>query len=129
MGGGCSRPQTQRARQGKANPPKKAVGPHKTSKGNLATTAAKGKSPDPQPLFRTIGFATSRAAPINGELGSKSGRVAIRSNSYWLHEDDDRVDAVINRWKSSEILLLQVNGLLTTTSWGYCFNSSKLCIR
>lgn len=112
MGGGCSRPPTKRAKQGKTNPPKKAVVPSKTSKVNLTTVAAKGQSPDRQPLCRTIGFATSRAEPINGELGSKGSRVPIRSNSYWLHEDDDRVDAVINRWKSSEILLLQVKGCI-----------------
>ena len=75
-------------------------------------TCALPISPDRQPLCRTIGFASSRAAPINGELGSKGSRVPIRSNSYWLHEDDDRVDAVINRWKSSEILLLQVKGCI-----------------
>ena len=125
MGGGCSRQPTKRARQGKTNPPKTAVGPRKTSKVNLATIAAKGKSPDRQPLCLTIVFATSRAAPINGESGSKGGKASIRSNSYWLHEDDDRVDAVINRWKSSEILLLQVKGLSTTTFWGFYFNSSQ----
>ena len=107
MGGGCSRPQTKRAGQGKTNPQKKS-GPRLTPKGNPAAVAAKGKSPDRQPLCRAIGFATARSAPINSDLGSKGCRASIRSNSYWLHEDDDRVDAVINRWKSSEILLLQV---------------------
>jgi hypothetical protein len=107
MGGECSRSPTKRAGQGKTNPQKKAV-PRQTSKGNPAAVAAKGKSPDRQPLCRAIGFATARSSPINSDLGSKGGGASIRSNSYWLHEDDDRVDAVINRWKSSEILLLQV---------------------
>jgi hypothetical protein len=113
MGGGCSRSSSQQAEQGEANPSRKTVGPNNGVTNNVASPASVGKPAASQPLCRVVGFVATRAITASVDAGSKSSSAVLRSNSYWSHQDDDRVDTIINRWKASEVFYLQVNNLFT----------------
>jgi hypothetical protein len=63
----------------------------------------------PRPLSRVVGLTLARVAPPGIDVGSKSSSDILRSNSFWSHEDDDRVDEQIDRWKAAEVLFLKVS--------------------
>lgn len=84
------------------------VSPNKSLEINVAALNGNTKYNTPQSLSRVIGFTVSRAANIGTDAGSRTSSTILRSNSYWLHEDDDRIDTVINNWKDDELLFLQV---------------------
>ena len=110
MGGGCSRSSSQQAEQGEANPSRKTVGPNNGVTNNVVSPASVGKPAASQPLCRVVGFVATRPTASSVDVGSKSSSAVLRSNSYWSHQDDDRVDTIINRWKASEVFYLQVSG-------------------
>lgn len=113
MGGGCSRSSSsQQAEQGEVNPSRKAVGPNNGVTNNVVSPASIGKLAASQPLCRVVGFVATRATTSSVDAGNKSSSAALRSNSYWSHQDDDRVDTIINRWKASEVFYLQVSGFV-----------------
>ena len=112
MGGGCSRSSSQQAEQGETNPSRKTVGPNSSIANHVTSPASNGKPAAPLPLCWLVGFTAMRATPSSVDLASKSSSAVLRSNSYWSHQDDDRVDAVINKWKAPEIFYLQVTVFL-----------------
>jgi hypothetical protein len=85
-----------------------AVSPNKSLEINVAALNGNIKHTTPQSLSRVIGFTVLRTVNTGTDAGSKTSSSILRSNSYWLHEDDDRIDSVINNWKEVELLFLQV---------------------
>lgn len=126
MGGGCSRlvVSPQSAERGETNQTKKTGGPNNTLNSNVSAIAGNSKSPALQPLSRVVSFAVTRGNPTGIDAGSKSSSTVMRSNSFWLHEDDDRVDDVINRWKAAEILFLKVQHVLILNMFQTRYHSS-----
>lgn len=108
MGGGCSRSSSQGPKVGESNLSMNAVSPNKNLEINVAALNGNNKHSTPHSLSRVIGFTVLRAVNTGTDAGSKTNSSALRLNSYWLHEDDDRIDNVINNWKDVELLFLQV---------------------
>ena len=78
------------------------------------------KPPAPRPMSRVVGFVTARGPNTGGiDVGSRSSSAALRNNCFWSHEDDDRIDQLINRWKAAEILFLKVHAVNAHTYYNY----------
>ena len=113
MGGGCSgllplqKPKEQELLQKK----RASVTGVNALRKSIDGSAVHNKPPAPRPLSRVVGFVKTRSTPTGIDVGSKSSSAILRSNSFWLHEDDDRVDELINRWKAAEIIFLKVSML------------------
>jgi hypothetical protein len=68
---------------------------------------SKPPAPHPMSISRVLGV-TAKQPPAGIDISSKSSVDILRANSFWSHEDDDRINDVINHWKAVEILYLKV---------------------
>jgi hypothetical protein len=68
---------------------------------------SKPPAPHPLSISRVLGV-TAKQPPVGIDISSKSSVDILRANSFWSHEDDDRINDVINHWKAVEVLYLKV---------------------
>lgn len=110
MGTGCSGslPSKQIKQREQSLTEKSSNHGSKAQKSSTDGTTIGNKLSAQRPLSRVVGFVSARSISSGIDIGSKSSNATLRSNSFWTHEDDDRIDDLINRWAAAEVLYLKV---------------------
>lgn len=111
MGTGCSGlSPSQQTKQKEQSLAGKSSGHGFTAQKNISNASLENnKQSTPRPLSRVVGFVTARSVTSGIDVGSKCSSASLGSSSFWTHDDDDRIDELINRWKAAEVLYLKVS--------------------